>query len=68
MNQEPVTPNPIHQTAIAHTAQHYAARNGGREYTHSVDGINQYPDLKEFTPQNMKAFTIIVNLELRKRS
>lgn len=66
--QEPVTPNPIQQTAIALTAMNYAAHNGGREYTHNVDGVNQYPDLKEFTPQNMTAFAIVVNLELRKHS
>lgn len=66
--QETVIPNEDTQRQTANYAAHYAAHTGGREYTHNVDGIRQYPDLVEFSPANMTGLTILTNLELRKHS
>lgn len=66
--EEPVKPIQAEQKAIARTVANNAHTQGGREHTHDVDGVKQYPDLLQFDPVNMKAFTIITNLEIRKHS
>lgn len=66
--RETIQPDKRTQEQAAQYAKQHTAHNGGREYTHRVDGVSQYPDLKQFSPQNMTAFTIVVNLEMRKHS
>lgn len=65
---EPVTVNKDTQRQTAQYAAFYAKQNGGREWTHEVDKVKQYPDMKQFKPANMSAFTIVTNLEIRKHS